>query len=587
MTYALAAALAMLGCALGSWGLRWGLPDSRRIERVLPPGMDPAALHRQLADSWTAMHKKLGDNLMLSPEAFKPFSGVERIKPGWTWPPPVLMNSVRSFHLRSGHDDEQTWLIILSRMKPWKGDLRTHMFTYGGAHIYSMGAALAVGAVLGLVELKSSVLPYLADPPKMAAMYMAGRVLSVAMYVACGLMLLRIGRRRLGQGPRGVRVGALAALFFLLSPAAIVQAHVLKNHMFWSFFALWTLDLSLGLLETGGALRYAAAGAAAGLALGSFLVAWPACLVVAAAACVRLAAGRGSWKDEAAGLTAAAAAALAAFLATNPYWVLDFREAVAEMSVLGGSAGGVSAAKAIQFLLFTMPPSVTEPALALTLAGCCWAAWKNRKEPAWLLCLLAFALGLSVASTLSMVSTVRLVRYFLAWTAVGQLLAAKAAWELFDRGVWGRRLGGAVIAAATLQLAAAGLTYAYNFHAASTPRSTHYLAGDWIEANLPPEAVVGMLATPAPSNAPYFRYDRYELMIIEAPLFKDLMPPELPRFLVVALPDFDLRPSLGTNFTRYERMVRFERPTLLPWMRVHPSAMTANPVFEVYRLRAR
>ena len=63
----LVAALVFLGLFLGLWGIRWGLPARARLERMLPPGLESPAFHRALADSWSAMHAELGENMTVNP----------------------------------------------------------------------------------------------------------------------------------------------------------------------------------------------------------------------------------------------------------------------------------------------------------------------------------------------------------------------------------------------------------------------------------------------------------------------------------------------------------------------------------------
>jgi hypothetical protein len=277
------AAVALLALALGLWGIRWGLPSAARLARVMPPGLDGPVFRGELASSWSAMHRELGENLMINPRSMSAFSGVVEVPAGWKTPPKELLNSYRSFYVRSEHEDEQSTLLALSRMKPRRLEFNTHLFTYGAPHIYAVGAALALGAAAGVVPLKSSILFYLEDPSRMAAMYLAGRLVTTAAFAGCALMLLSLGRRSVGA-----EAGAFAAVIFVLTPAAVVQAHVLKNHMFWAFLALWTLERCITVLERGTLKSYAAAGAAAGLATASFLGAWPACLLVGAAGAMRL-----------------------------------------------------------------------------------------------------------------------------------------------------------------------------------------------------------------------------------------------------------------------------------------------------------
>jgi len=583
---ALAPGIALLGLALGLWGIRWGLPGPERLARIMPPGLDGPAFHQTLAESWSRMHQSLGENLMLNPRSFDSFTGAVEIPAGWKTPPAPLLNSYRSFYVRSEHEDEQSILLALSRMKPKQLQFKPNLFTYGALHIYSVGAAMALGAFLGLVTLKSSLLFYLSDPSKMAAMYLAGRLLSVAAFVGCGLLLLRLGRRYLGS----VEAGAFGAVIFLLTPAAVVQAHVLKAHTFWSFFALLTLDRCGVVLERGRLKDYAAAGAAAGLTVASFLGAWPACLLVAAAGALRLgglheAQGRRPEPlPEIRGLALSGVCAAAAFFLVSPYWLVDFREAMLEMKVLSGF-GALSPSHAWLFATHALRRSVTDPVLVLMFAGVALAAVKGRREPFLLLCAAGFLLALAATATIGGVTSTRQVRYFLGWAAVGSLLAGRLLQELRSfKGPPGR-FGTATAAIVLAGLACQGLTYAYNFHLGEGARSNHFLSGEWIEKNIPEGETIGLQRYPQPSNSPYFRYDRYRLLFLEPGLAATLPPAKLPRWLAITVPDYDDRPALAPVLGRYELLASFPRAKLFPWVSIDPTSTTANPLIEIHRLR--
>ena len=573
--------IAGLALALGLCGIRWGLPSRERLERVTPPGLSTPEYRQKLMDSWSKMHESFGSDIMVSASSWNaPFTGVQHVAPGWTEPPQILENSIRSFFLRSAHEDEQSFLIILSRMRPWRFELNPHLFTYGGAYIYSLGAFLAAGAVLHLAALHTSMAPYLADPSQMASLYFVGRLYTVACFLGCALMLLRIGRRHLGG-----ETGIFAALFFILSPGVVVQAHVMKNHMLWSLLVLWTLDLSLSLLADGGLRLYAAAGTVSGLAVGAFLAAWPACLVVGFAGALRIWALRKPAAAEVKGLVLAGALSVGAFFATNPYWLLDWKDARAEMKVLSGWSA-FDATHPFIFLNHAFANAVTWPVFALIAAGAVVAFVKGRREPALWLTLFAFLAGLTMMTTINGVTVVRQVRYFLGFLAVGQLLAGRAAADLLreksPRRPWLLAALGMILA----NLAVAGTTYAYNFHADAGERSTHVESGAWIEAHVPPGSSIGLLRLPQPSNAPYFRYDRYNLRFIaSAVLFAALPTAELPQYVVTTAPDYDDRPAMEPNLSRYEVAAEFNRAQLVPWIKVDPTATTADPQIDIYRLK--
>ncbi|MDD5301857.1 MAG: hypothetical protein PHS14_02005 [Elusimicrobia bacterium] len=582
---AAAPALVLLGLALGLWGIRWGLPGPQRLARVLPPGLDGPAFQKELADSWSAMHQDLGENLMVNPKSFGTFTGIVETPAGWKTPPKELLNSYRSFYIRSEHEDEQSILLALSRMRPLRLQFKPHLFTYGALHIYAVGAALALGAAAGQVTLKSSLLYYLANPAAMGAMYLAGRLLTVAAYVACALMLLLIGRRHVGA-----EAGALAGALFLMTPAAVVQAHVLKPHTFWSVFALWTLERGARLLQRGRLADYAAAGAVSGLAVASFLGAWPACVAVGVAGAMRLSGlhepqGRPcAPAPELKGLALSGLCAVAVFLAVSPYWVIDHREAMQELKVLSGFSA-FDLTHAWLFAANALRRSVTDPVLTLMLGGAALALLKGRREPVLLLCAAAFLLALASMATVGGVISTRQVRYFTGWVAVGCLLAGRLLQELRALKGPAGKFGTAAAAVVLLGLACQGMTYARNFSLGEGDRSNHFLSGEWIEKNIPAGETIGLLRYPQPSNSPFFRYDRYRLEFIEPGLAASLPLDRSPRWLALTIPDYDDRPALAPILGRYERRAAFPRGRLFPWIAIDPTSTTANPLIEIYRLR--
>jgi len=569
------------GLVLSLTGIRWGLPSTPRVERILPPGVFGPELHERLQSSWEKIHKRIGVNLMLSRASFSALEGSRDVEPGWKTPPAVMLDSIRSFHVRTAHDDEQTLLLVLSRMRPRRLQLHPHFFAYGGAYVYPLGGWLAAGAVLGAVPLHRSMAPYLAAPEKMAAMYHWGRFASVAAYLGCIVLLLEIGRRYFTP-----RIGAAAAAVFLLSPAVIVQAHTMKPHMHWTFFAFLTLLLSLRSLEDGKLRSYVAAGAVSGLAIGTVVSAWPACLYVAAAAGIRAVLKPKGWLAEARGLTAAGAASLAVFLVTNPYWILDFPSVAGEFRTLQGWAT-LNALNPVTVALGPLRKSVTLPILGLMAAGLGWGFYRGRREPALLLCACSLVAASSVAVMIKTVDVTRQIRYFLPMIGLGGLLGAAALSEFSRRFPGSRRVAAAAALAVMANLALEGGLYAWNFRIGAGPQATYYRAGDWIEDSIPAGETVGLFRLPAPSNTAYFRYDRYRIRLMDNEIFPTMKRRDLPRFLVLTRPGYDERPALEPVFSReYERIAGFPRPQAA-WASIDVSATTANPGIDIYRLKGR
>ncbi|MFH2202526.1 MAG: glycosyltransferase family 39 protein [Elusimicrobiota bacterium] len=575
------ALIIVLGLLLGLSGIRWGIPEDGRLRRILPPGLHGPQFHAELISAWEDIHRRLGPNLMLNPESFATFSQVQDAPAGWQKPPRFLYNAVRSFHVRSVHDDEQSVFLALSKMRPRRLDFNPHFFTYGGVYIYGVGAWLGVGALLGAVDLHSSLLPYLNEPVKMGGMYFWGRLLSVGAYIGCGLMLFALGRTFLRR-----RAALLAAVLFMLSPAVVVQAHTMKQHSLWTFLSFATLYLCLRVRERGGWREYLAAGAVAGLTVGAALNAWPTCLYIAAAALLRTREKPARWRTELLRLAAAAAASVAVFFATNPYWLLDYAHAYQEFVVLTGYTTA-NLLSPVRIFTGSFRHAVTTPVFLLICAGIAWALTSGRRNQGALLCLCAFFVMLAASVTSQLTVGMRQIRYFLPIVGTGALLAAGCADDLLLRFPRWRRTAVAGLALVVANVGMAGALYALNFQRTSAPGSNHYRAGDWIAAQVPAGAVIGMLRDPAPSNSAYFPLYRYGIRLIPPELFGTLEPERLPDYLVLSVPDYGQRESLEPNLSReFEPAAEFLRPRLA-WSEIQLSATTANPPIMVYRRKAK
>lgn len=574
------AALAAAAFALGLSGLHWGLPDRERILRVLPAEADTPAFRERMANAWKELHRRLGPNLMINPDAWISLRGTPRVPAGWREPPDALLGPYRSFYIRSALEDEQSNLLALSRLKPWRLELNPHLFTYGGAYLYSLGAWEALGALTGQVTLRSSLAPYLEEPSRMARLYAWGRVLSVVCVVLGAWLLVRIGRVHLG-----LEAGMLAGFLYVLHPAVVVQSHAMKLHPFWAMLALWTLERCLGLLDDAPDAAWAWAGVGAGATVGSFMNAWPACLIVAAAAGVRMARGA-PWRGELRGLCIAASAAVAAFLGTNPSWLTSPREGLAELAVLKGVTTFDWRHPAV-YLWGAFRRTATTPLALLALAGTAWGLWRGRRDPKLLLAALAFLLGLLPTVISGNVHLTSSTRYGLGWIAVAMLLAARAGVDAWRAAGPARPLVALALAAVAAFEGVHGAAYACDFHVAATPESTHVRAGNWIEQNVPAGAAIGMTRLPQPSNAPYFRFDRYELRFAAPPVFGRMAPGDLPEWLVVVSPDYDEKPELEPNLARYARAAAIERRLLFSSVPIDPTATMANPLIEVFRLKTK
>ncbi|MBI5595544.1 MAG: glycosyltransferase family 39 protein [Elusimicrobia bacterium] len=559
----------MAAAVLAFWGAAWCLPDASRIARVLGPEADTPALRARLESSWRDLHARLGKDILLNPSSWSyGFPGRAEVPAGWTEVPDALLDSARSFYMRSGHEDEPNILNAVARLRPTREGLNPRIYFYGGAYIYGLAAWIGLGAALTPAALVPGVAYYMENPAQLAWLYWLGRTFSGALYLAVTALLAFLGRRHFGAA-----AGLAAAALWAASPGVVMQASYMKPHIMGTFCTLAAFALAAELLRRDDARWGVAAGAAAGLAMAAVAHHGLACLIVAAAAGLRLAGGK-PWRGEALWTAKAAGAFILAFLAGTPYLLTEPRTTLAALGEVGRSAP-FSLAQVGRLLSLGLPRALTLPVYAALAVGTAWGF--RQKDPVLRLALAGFLPFVAAYAILPHAVQMDAVRY-LAGLPLGLLLAGAAA----------ARFGRAGLAAAACAALFAGVQSAvldFNLAADRPGRSTRDAAGDWLEAEVPAGAELGLLRLPQPSNAPYFRWSRYRLSFIQPEVFAGLpADAALPEWLVLTHPTYDDRVAAGPTLSRYELVKRFSprapRGLELPFGQTY-----GNPTVDVYKRR--
>lgn len=536
---------------------------------MLGPGADTPALRGRLESTWYDLHKRLGKDILLNPSSWSyGFPGTAEVEPGWTELPDALLDSARSFYMRSGHEDEPNILNAVARLRPTLRGINPRIYFYGGAYIYGLAAWIGVGAAVTPASLVPGITYYLEHTGQMAWLYWLGRTFSGALYLAVAALLVRLGRRYFGDA-----AGLAAGAFWVFSPGVVIQAHYMKPHLMGTFFTLAAFGLAAEALRRDDTRWGVASGAAAGLAMAAVGHHGLACLIVAAAAGLRLAQGR-PWRDEALWVAKSAAAFVVAFLAGTPYLLTEPRTTLAALGEVGRSAP-FSVMQVLRLLRLGMPGALTWPVYAALAFGLGWAV--RQKDPVVRLALAGFLPFVAAYAILPHAVQMDAVRY-LAALPLGFLLAGAAA-SRFGRG------GLAAAACAALFAGVQSTVLDYNLALDAPGTSTRDAAGDWIEANVPAGTELGMLRLPQPSNAPYFRWSRYRLRFIQPELFAKLAPEAAaPEWLVLTHPTYDDRVAAGPTLSRYELARRFSpaapRGFALPFGQIYGS-----PTVDIYKRR--
>ncbi|MBI4056804.1 MAG: glycosyltransferase family 39 protein [Elusimicrobia bacterium] len=562
----------LMGVAAGLslWGLGWCLPEEARIARVLPSGINTPEFRELLQTSWKSLHQKLGPDILLHPEVFSMgFEKITQVPMSWKTPPPVLLNSARSFYLRSGHEDEADILVALSRIRPHCLELNPRIYYYGGAYMYSLGAWIAALSLVTPATLRSGIGFYLEHIDKMAWLYFLGRLFSVAVYGAALWLLYQTGRRFFSQ-----KVGLWAATLFAVCPGVVLQTHYMKPHLLGSVFVLATFYGCADLLKTGNLKAGHWAGVTAGLAGGTAIHLWSSFFILLFSAALRMGQGQ-SVRTEARWLLRAGLLAVAVYFLVNPYLLTEmqtsWKATQAQTTFLS-----VQPSKIIRFFFYGLPHSITWPLYFCLLAGL--FTQKNLKDPVRLLGLLSFAGFLLTTWIYPIVDRFDSVRYF-GILSVGFLLAAIRIEEW--RSSWRRIVWVPILNAALLSL-----VIDYNLHLDATGRSTRHAAGRWIEQEIPEDSDLGFLRLPQPSNSPYFQWNRYHLTFVELRSLAQMeFPEKLPQYLVLTSSDYDDRRALGHVLREHYRKIKTFPPASWGWVRPPIGQIYGNPLVEIYQKR--
>ncbi len=547
------AALYVFALAVNLPGITWGLPAQG--DPLLPPHTTDAVA-AGTDRSWAAI-QEAGRDLNFGPP-----------DPDQT---ETLAKALRRFRLYTADPDEVVAMMAVARLNPLAGRWDPGFSQYGGFFLYTLGATFKLTSALGLVTLRADPSFYVAHPDAMGRMFLVGRVL-VVVVSALAIPLVWLLARHL----YGTNVPLLAAGLAAVAPAWIAWNHVMKPVAFGAPFALAALLAGARLADD---LRPWRATAWAGIFTG-----------LAASAALHYAIFLlGPWigialrRDEPArrrmayGAVAAAAAALTV-IAFHPYWLWNPARPLAGWGmVMRWYEPAYSPAVLAAFAWGSLGPALGFPLVIAGVLEGFLLMWRERKTlpilaPAFTL-LIAVAVktggirgdGLHARLALPAVLV-------LAMAGVGGLARAGRSLP-----TWARSLP-VLLMVPTLLVTIAILR---NFIAAAGPEGTRSHAGAWINT-LPEGTTIGIIAPLAPFRSPFFRIDRYRLVINDHPERAGGTPD--PEFFLVA--ERSEVPASSAFMARYQEVRRFDPPALPLGASARAVYPFADPPIIVYLRKA-
>ena len=378
------------------------------------------------------------------------------------------------------------------------GDLDPHWFGHPGsttiyplAGIYHAWDAVAHGGPVfssdpGLAHR------FATDP---GTFYLLGRLWSITFAVAAIPLVFLLGRRCFSTA-----VGLGGAALWAVIPMVVSYGRIVRTDSAGVFFALLALLLIVRLLKRASIRDQILAGAAIGVGISTryFLVTLVAALVAAGIIALR----RGVPGASVRGIAAGVGTAVAAFVLTTPYFLLDWSAARASLIRENGSHVGHDGLSRLGNLRWylgnSIPNTISWPVALLAVTGIVLAV-AYRRDPRRLVLLVGSASFVAAIS----ISKLHWERWPLPILPVVVLFAADGLAHLVS--AVDARVGRPQLAPA---FAVGGLALVLVWPAQdaiqlnmreSTP-STRVVARDWIEKNVPEDSSVVRELKTAPLN---------------------------------------------------------------------------------------
>lgn len=497
----------------------WGLPSARE-DATLFGGATPWPAERYgVADDLAARQtRNAGADTDLDPlqptDALVDLTATDRERAA------VL----RRYRLFSRQPDEMITFLALQRMRPRALDFDPRLYQYGGGYIYLIGAALGTSAVFGATTLTTNAGTYLTQPDLFGQFYVVARCVSLLFGVLTLIAAAKLARRAGGRS-----AGWIALLCIAASPVFITASLEAKPHLPSACMMLWAMLTALDYVRRERIRDLVLLGLQAGYAFGLVLTGlaaaflWPVLLLLRPR----------RWQL----LLAAGGIAVATYCATNPYVAINW---ITGNPAFSSNLDNSTAMYADQFqhaatgaarVAVLMYESVGPGVLLMGLVG---GGLLLRRQPrATLLAVLPGLALLLLAVALAAGKPAEFARFLLVpalllCMGTGIALQALAA-----------RRPMATVAVLVIVLGTMG-TPAYIRSFATDARLTHesrFVAAQWIAANVPAEATLGVIQEPAPYAIPPVDFTTRQVVLVPATRPADLQAAALPAVLVFTADD--------------------------------------------------
>jgi len=140
-------------------------------------------------------------------------------------------NLIRPFYLRSYHQDEQQAIQPITNMNPRQLNFNPKHFIYGGAYIYPTAVTLGIFNIAGFFKVQKDLSYYFENPDEMAKMYISGRLL-IVVSIFFQVIILFFLCKKFSNGS----FAFFLCLAYLVSPFITANKNLMKPHLYAQIF---------------------------------------------------------------------------------------------------------------------------------------------------------------------------------------------------------------------------------------------------------------------------------------------------------------------------------------------------------------
>lgn len=417
---------------------------------------------------------------------------------------PGMLNSMRSYLLRSTDPDEQQILSSLGNMNPVKLDFDPNEYRYGGSYLYALAFLLGVGMVAGVTRLTPDLSYYFFNPDQLSRIFMACRFLGALSNVLTALLLYHWGKNRWNR-----TVGIIASLLYISSPLIITYGHISKPNVystFWLALGLYLFDRRI--IQNKAAKPFdpswkhlGTIGIVLGVSIGAFLVSGIGLLLIA----LWFAALTEYNVKKTFKLTAIVTIGSAiGFLMTNPYYLFSLVHVIDVYTEHTGGTGGwgygIPSLGKLTSALVPFPVTLGWLAFIGFVLGTISDIRRHR----------IFALLTLICLTI-IAAFMGMDRFFIPLIPLICLTAANGWYRIFTR-IPAKPLRIVLLTFGVLYLGVQSLQV---LTALSKDNEHRNQAGAWINQNIPPDAEVGIpYQKPIFWRTPPFAFEQYNITVL-------------------------------------------------------------------------